>query len=399
MKLHGYPITLNAYESPKVITNKYFASYRVPDLERIYFPNSMKPFSDSDPLVTKEFLVDDNRSAVVPKPSATIDNMDFYQNVKGIGSSTDPFSRRPFREAEICSFVKNDNIASRIRRSREAVPRYLTGELWSRGSPYGAQGLQYADIAMKAAEMATSPTSIHGFRIAPIVKIVFLPEDVERQISKIYWYRRFKLPMVQEERLVPSNVRIYFHSDHTLGDDTSWVFDLFEIDTSEKAVRFEINFLKSGMAVLTLFSRSIKNNYNGTHSGLDFYDVWLDKDAVLAPDGTIYWADLEGLEWITVWDKDPANPDAKSPIEEKMEYQIYRCMYEFMYAYEQIEIERCKRFGVSTDRKTQFEYLLKEALREDEVIELVREPDCLDLNIGNILREEELTKKFTIIDW
>ena len=55
-------------------------------------------------------------------------------------------------------------------------------------------------------------TSIHGFRIAAIVKIAFLPNDIENEIKKIYWYRKFRGRMVQETRLVPSNVRIYFHS-------------------------------------------------------------------------------------------------------------------------------------------------------------------------------------------
>jgi hypothetical protein len=70
-----------------------------------------------------------------------------------------------------------------------------------------------------------------------------------------------------------------------------------------------------------------------------------------------------------------------------------------MYAYEQIERERCTRFGVMADRKMQFEYLLKEALKEDEVVEVAREGQRLNLVIGNILREQALTKKFPMIDW
>jgi len=82
-----------------------------------------------------------------------------------------------------------------------------------------------------------------------------------------------------------------------------------------------------------------------------------------------------------------------------MEHQIYRSLYEFMYAYEQIERERIKRFGHSTDRKIQFECLLKDALRDDEVVDLHRTPESLELVIGNILGEEGLTKNFTILDW
>jgi len=157
------------------------------------------------------------------------------------------------------------------------------------------------------------------------------------------------------------------------------------------------NFIKSGIAILTLFVRSMRNNENGTYTGLDFYDVWLDKDAVLAPDGTIFWADLEGLQEITIGGKDMA--DLEFNIEENMEHQIYRSLYEFMYAYEQIERERIKRFAHITDRKIQFEYLLRDALKDDEVVDLHRGPDSLELIIGNILREEKLAKKFTILDW
>jgi hypothetical protein len=137
---------------------------------------------------------------------------------------------------------------------------------------------------LKASEMA-DVTSIHGFRVAPLVKIVFLPVPVEMDVKKIFWYRQFKGRMVQETRLVPSNVRVHFHSGSTIGGNVRSVFDLFGIDTNDKAVSFLKNFLRSGIAFLTLFTRTLKHNQDGTYSGLDLYDVWLDKDAVLAPDG------------------------------------------------------------------------------------------------------------------
>src|SRR5208283_4534054 len=99
----------------------------------------------------------------------------------------------------------------------------------------------------------------------------------------------------------------------------------------------------------------------------------------LAPYGTIYFVDLEGLEWITVQEK---------KISEKIDDQIYRSLYEFMYAYEQIEQERSTRFGNSVDRKVQFEYLLKEALKDDEVVDLESEGQSLKLIVGNILGEK-----------
>jgi hypothetical protein len=402
IELRGVPIKLDVYEGSGTVTNKYFQSFKMPEFERIHLPDSVKPFTDAGPTGTREFLIDDNRSAVSREPCVTIDGVDFYFSVKGIGSTTSPFSRQLFKKEEICSLLKkSEGVKDRIMNVKEKetqLPRYLTGELWSRGCPYGSQGLEFASIAMRAAEMSdSSTTSIHGFRIAPLVKIVKLPKALREEVTQVYWYRRFKQEMVQEARLVPSNVRIYFHSDWTIGDDTGELFDFFHIDDNDKAMGFLKNFVKSGVAILTLFVRSMRDNGNGTYTGLDFYDVWLDKDAVLAPDGTIFWADLEGLQEITIGGRDRA--DLEFNIEENMEHQIYRSLYEFMYAYEQIERERTRRFGHQTDRKTQFEYLLRDALRDDEVVGLHRGPDSLELVIGNILGEERLTKKFTILDW
>jgi len=401
IKLRGMPITLNAYDGAGTITNKYFRNFQMPEFEKIYLPDSVKPFTDTDPVGTKELLIDDNRSAVSREPHMTIDGVDFYFSVKGIGSTTSPFSRQLFKKEEICSLVKSSTIRDRIMNAKEKemkIPRYLTGELWSRGCPYGSQGLEFASIAMKATEMSDdSTTSIHGFRIAPLVKIVKLPKALQDEVTQVYWYRRFRQEMVQETRLIPSNIRIYFHSDWTIGDDTGELFDFFKIDNNDKAMDFLKNFVKSGIAILTLLVRSMSDNGNGTYSGLDFYDVWLDKDAVLAPDGTIFWADLEGLQAITIGGYDRA--DLEFNVEENMEHQIYRSLYEFMYAYEQIERERIRRFGHVTDRKTQFEYVLMDALKDDAVVDLHRSTDSLELVIGNILGEEKLTKNFTILDW
>ena len=398
--MRGVPITLNMYEGAGAITNRYYRSFEMPEFERIYLPDSVKPFSDAEPIGTRELLIDDNRSALAKKPSLSIDGTDFYFSVKGVGSTTSPFSRQLFTKVEISGLLKPGVTKERSLAAKEKemkFPRYLTGELWSRGCPYGSQGLEFASIAMKASEMSDpSTTSIHGFRIAPLVKIVKLPETLQKEITQVYWYRRFRQRMVQETRLLPSNVRIYFHSDWTIGDDTGELFDFFRIDCNDRAMDFLRNFVRSGIAILTLFVRSMADNGNGTYTGLDFYDVWLDKDAVLAPDGTIFWADLEGLQAITIGGRDRA--ETLFNIEENMEHQIYRSLYEFMYAYEQIERERVRRFGHATDRKVQFEYLLRDSLKDDEVVDLHSAQDSLELVIGNILGEESLTKNFTILD-
>jgi len=388
MKLKGSPLNLDTYETSEILTNKHFQEFKMLEFERIYLPESMRPFTDINPLGTKEFIVDDNRGAVSTLPYLKMDGTDFYLSIKGIGSTTNPFSHQLLDKAEICNLLQDSKLKDRIVNSEGIAPRYLTGELWLRGSPYGGQGLEHATTSMRVSEMADL-SSINGFRVAPLVKIVLLPEKLENEIKKIYWYRRFRGRMVQETRLVPSNVRIYFHSGSTIGGNIRSIFDLFAIDKNDKALEFLKNFVKSGIAFLTLFTRSLKSNEDGTFSGLDFYDVWLDKDAVLASDGTIYFVDLEGLEWITVDEK---------KVSEKIDDQIFRSLYEFMYAYEQIERERFARFGNMTDRKVQFEYLLKEALKDDEVVDLASEGQSLKLVVGNVLAEQYLIKEFAIMD-
>jgi hypothetical protein len=388
LKLKGQPVDLDVYEASEVLTNKHFQDFDLREFERFYLPESMRPFVDLVPTGTKAFVADDNRGAVSASPVLDLDGTDFYLSVKGIGSTTNPFSQQLLGKAEVCSLLKDARLKDMIVNSEEKAPRYITGELWLRGSPYGGQGLEHAATSMEVSEMADF-TSIHGFRIAPVVKIAFLPEDVERKIKEIYWYRKFAGRIVQETRLVPSNVRVYFHSGSTIGGNIGEIFRLFGIDENEKALEFLKNFVKSGIAFLTLFIRSIRSNDDRTYSGLDFYDVWLDKDAVLAPDGTIYFVDLEGLEWINV-------PENK--VHEKIDDQIYRSLYEFMFAYEQIERERSRRFGHFVERKVQFEYLLKEALKDD-VVQVSRDGDRLQLVLGNVLGEKSLMKEFAIIDW
>ena len=66
----------------------------MPDFERLYLPESMRPFTDIKPFGTKEFVKDDNRGAVSTLPSLKMDGTDFYLSVKGIGSTTNPFSNQ-----------------------------------------------------------------------------------------------------------------------------------------------------------------------------------------------------------------------------------------------------------------------------------------------------------------
>ena len=141
-------------------------------------------------------------------------------------------------------------------RPGDGADRLITGELWLRGSPYGGQGLEHASTALRVSEMADL-TSIGGFLIAPVVKVCFLPQSLEDRLRQVYWYRRYPGRMVQEVRLVPSNVRVYFHSKNTVGNNIRYLFDLFSVSSSAQAVQFETNFVRSTVAMLTLFARTL----------------------------------------------------------------------------------------------------------------------------------------------
>jgi hypothetical protein len=359
-------------------------------MDLVYLPRSLAALTDEAPIETRDFVEDDNRGAVEPKPIATLDGEEFYLSVKGIGSTIDPYSWQRLDRQYAAELTGDATVRERLQRTPpDGDDRMITGELWLRGSPYGGQGLEHATTALRVSERA-DPTSIHGFRIAPVVKVCYLPKSLEERLRGIHWYRRYRGRIVQELRLVPSNVRVYFHSRSTVGNNVGHVFDLFAVDSNERALGFETNFVRSTMAMLTLFARTmIWDGDRNAYRGLDFLDVWLDKDAVVAPTGSVYFVDLEGIEEIAV---------ARSDVKEKIEDQVYRSLYEMTFAYEQIERERVRRFGADGGRKRHFAGILREALRDDRFVRLQENGPNLELVIRNNCQEESLYTRFPAVD-
>jgi hypothetical protein len=389
MRLTGLPLSLNAYRAESR-TNQRFDGCDLSVLDRFYLPTSLAGLWDDPPAETCEFIEDDNRGAVGPEPVATLDGQAFYLSVKGVGSTVDPYSWRRLDRGYAAELTRDAEVGERLRRTPvDGVDRVITGELWLRGSPYGGQGWEHARTAIRVSEMADL-TSINGFRLAPVVKVCFLPDSLAERLRGIYWYRQYRGRFVQELRLVPSNVRIYFHARNTVGNNVAHVFDLFSIDTNERALQFEVNFVRTTVAMLTLFARTMTPDpSSGTYRGLDFHDVWLDKDAVVAADGSVFFVDLEGIDEVTV---------ARDGVQEKLEDQVYRSLYELTFAYEQIERERARRFGEVADRKGHFEEVLRAAVREDPFVGLRSEGPNLELVIRNKGQEESLYTRFQAVD-
>ena len=393
MRLAGMPVTLAAYPS-RTTTNPQFAGAELGRLDRLYLPAALTGLLDEPPAEVSIFLEDDNRGAVSPEPVATLDGLPFHLSIKGIGSAVDPFSSEPLDARAAMKLTDDENVRARL--ARPPVPRpegepdrIITGERWLRGSPYGGQGLEHATIALAVSERAEL-TSIKGFRIAPVLKIAHFPPQLEERLRTLHWYRRFPGGMAQEIRLVPSNVRVYFHARSTIGQDIRQVFDRFGVSTHPEAIRFETAFVRTALAMLTLFARTLApGRSQGRYKGLDFHDVWLDKDAVIAPDGSVYFVDLEGIEDVEV--------DRES-VAEKIEDQIYRSLYEFLFGYEQIEQERVRRFGEGRARKAHFEAVVTEALAEDPYLRVHSGPSALELEVRNPLGDAGLYTRFPLVD-
>ena len=386
MRLAEYPAS--------TITNRQFRRMELPGLDRFFLPPALTGLLDDRPIAVRSFLEDDNRGAVATDPIATLDGTPFYLSVKGVGSAVDPFASRPLDRSTVERLTEDPDVRRRL--AAPTVPpgpddpeRFITGEVWLRGSPYGGQGLEHARVALGISERADL-TSLEGFRLAPVVKIAHLPPVLEERIRALHWFRRFPGPIVQEIRLVPSNVRIYFHGKQTLGMGVRDVFDTFRLDSAHKALRFEVAYLRSTVALLTLFARTLRfDAARDRYYGLDFHDVWLDKDAVVAPDGTVYFVDLEGIE------EEGLDRDR---VREKIEDQVFRSLYEFLFAYEQIDQERRRRFGGPESRKAQLVALLERALAEDRYVRLAAEVRPAALEIRNALADEGLYTNFPLVD-
>jgi hypothetical protein len=389
MKLTGMPLELSSYPA-ECITNRRFRDFNLGPLEAVYLPGALTDLIESAPRNTQQFIEDDNRGAILPDSVATLDGTEFFLSIKGVGSTIDPYSWRPLDRAYAAELSDDPMVQERLRRRpATSSDRIITGEVWLRGSPYGGQGLDLATTALHVSERADL-TSVAGFLIAPVVKIARLPEPLEAQLRSIHWYRKFRGPMVQEIRLVPSNIRIYFHGRTTLGQSVRHIFDLFSIDSSARALQFETNFVRSTIAMLTLFARTMTfDDSRGQYVGLDFDDVWLDKDAVIAPHGAAYFVDLEGVAELAL-DKDK--------VREKIEDQMHRSLYELTFAYEQIEEERRRRFGAGGSRKGHFAGVLREALRGDPFVDVLADAGNVDLLIQNACGEESFTLRFRAVD-
>jgi hypothetical protein len=221
------------------------------------------------------------------------------------------------------------------------------------------------------------PYSIKGFQICPVIRAEPLPEDITTSAMAEYSYRRQDGdgPFFQEVRLMPSNVRLFYQSGTTLGKDTQRVLKHFAVGSREDLDDFIINYVRTGMAALTLSCRTARKEGGGI-TGLDYHDVWLDKDSVISPQGELFFADIEGLDW--------AYPVPEERFAVSMTAQFNRNYYEFMYVLDRLIKERELTSGSPVSnhgRRETAASLFEVSLTEDRYLDLERKNGMLMMTL------------------
>ena len=298
---------------------------------------------------------DENRNAIIPEFSFEGNTKPFYLSIKGSGAYQDMFFGGELTTEKLKNACRNEKLLNKVEHLSK-TSGFIMGESWMGESPYGAQGVANAFDELNFSKLA-SIDSINGAYICPVIAIVRLPEQVEENARHFFWFRSYPDNFYQVLRLVPSNIRLYFESENIIANPNS-VFKLFGIDTPQKVEEYEINFIRSGIGLLTIFTRSATIQGNNV-SGICYQDVWLDKDCVVALDGTIHFADIEGFIWKTVPINDYSNLQTK-------EWQ--KLVYEFLYALVQIDSYRHyleQRKLTWSKQREELAFLFFEALNKD----------------------------------
>jgi len=271
----------------------------------------------------------ENRNAIIPSLSTNINDTTYYLCAKGCGAYEDMFYGGELTPSRIKLACRNPKYLPKIESLKTGLG-FIMGETWMGESPYGAMGEENAVNELEISQLAEF-NSIKGAHICPVIGITTFAPEIEKAARDFFWFREHPETFYQVLRLMPSNVRLYFESNDLISEP-AYIFSLFGLNSEKEIEQFELNFIKSGAALLTLYSRTVKQEADKV-SGLVYRDVWFDKDCVVAPDGTIHFADLEGLRWQT----DPINEYSETAL-----YEWERLAFEFLFALIKIDTYRLK---------------------------------------------------------
>lgn len=197
------------------------------------------------------------------------------------------------------------------------VLRPIVRESWMGESPFGAQGEANARAAIARTDEAERGL-LFGMPICPVLSAVEIPEAL---VEREHHYRRWDGAVVQEHRLVPSDVRLFHGSGPGLGQAPARFVHELDLEGATLA-GFVERLLGSGLAALTVHARSLRTAAGGLE-GIDFDDAWLDKDTLVGRDGTLFFVDLESLDW--VGSRDEAQATAR--IRRQLERNAYDLLF------------------------------------------------------------------------
>ncbi|MGA1873604.1 MAG: hypothetical protein ACMUHY_08015 [Thermoplasmatota archaeon] len=314
-------------------------------------------------------IPDGNRGALLPDHRTVIKDREYIISIKGVGARRPMYENPPWESTSL-------------------EPYPFSCESWFGENPWGAMSgtACWEDAAIT--DLADG-SSIQGFHICPMLRAEPLPEEIMERAMSNHWYRRLDDPgpFYQEFRAVPSDVRLYYQSSSTLGDNVQGVLDSFGVTDVEVLDDLLDNFIRSGIAALTLGARTMQRS-GGAFRMLDYHDVWLDKDSVIAPDGTLFFADIEGLDWTRMLDEGDA---AKV-----MRTQFHRNYYEFMYGLDRLIRCRERMRGRELSwpaRRAGTAAVFEMTLSDDPFLELVHGGSSLGIRLSPGLGMDDVEMK------
>ncbi len=360
----------------EVLGDPRYEAFWSQEVAGCYVPELLWKLAGQPPGAALEGVRDDNRSALLPDRRLVIRERQFFAAVKGCGAAVDAFENAPLTATRARAICRDPRLDATLASEDGAVQGLITGERWYGNTPYGGQAPDNAAIGLLAS-LRADRAEIAGFPVCPIVAIVRVPDAYAAVASHFFWYRRYEGAYWQEVRLMPSNVRLYFHSPLTFGVDTARAFALFGLASFEDAERFLANLARSSFAALTLYARTLRHDdRRGVYVGLGYQDVWLDKDAVVAADGAMHFADLEGIEASVARDAEA--------VREEIGRQFHRNLYEASYALEALATEVGRRWRVlrsPAERRAWILEVIERACAPDPFLSLERRGGALVLAV------------------
>lgn len=363
------------------ISSKNMKGY-LPELrDTLCLPMSVIGFAPKSEMVKViDGLKDDNRCLILPQYNVTISGRRYYLDVKGFGARAPMYGfMMPESEKHLWSSRFSGGGIEEHWKTITTGDSQYTSELWFGNGPYGAHGTRESMDSISVTELCTSkesPNCLNGFWICPVLCSTPIPEWIVKGSENHYWYRKYRGSWSQQLRLIPGNIRLYFHSDCTLGISPQKVFSIYGVESVDQIDKFIENYIQSGIAALTLAARTCRITEAG-YEVLDYDDVWLDKDSIIAPDGILHFADIDDLEWRQYQDQ--------QGVKRKSRRQFERNFFEFMFGLDAM-LSDAYLLGempmTPEKRRLDVAARIEMALMTDDFVSVDHHKDGLDIEIG-----------------